>query len=110
MSTLPVTANFVLPHAVGEGPWECRNPLAEHFGQLVVKQMELTTTSLHESARFTCACGYVYTRSISSSGRIGNPKFRDFGPLLAYSADSDQPFRPIVITDSGDPDHGVHAA
>jgi hypothetical protein len=28
----------------------------------------------------------------------------------AYSADPDQPFRPIVITDSGDRDHGVHSA
>jgi hypothetical protein len=28
----------------------------------------------------------------------------------AYSVDPDQPFRPIVITDSGDPDHGVHYA
>jgi mercuric ion transport protein len=30
--------------------------------------------------------------------------------LTAYSIDPDQPFRPIVITDSGDPDHGVHPA
>jgi hypothetical protein len=28
----------------------------------------------------------------------------------AHSADPDQPFRPIVITDSGDPDHAVHYA
>jgi CheY-like chemotaxis protein len=28
----------------------------------------------------------------------------------AYSADPDQPFRPIAITDSGDPDHAVHCA
>jgi Thiamine pyrophosphate enzyme, C-terminal TPP binding domain len=28
----------------------------------------------------------------------------------AYSADPDQPFRPIVITDSGDRDHDVHRA
>jgi transposase len=31
-------------------------------------------------------------------------------PARAYSVDPDQPFRPIVITDSGDPDHGVHRA
>jgi hypothetical protein len=30
--------------------------------------------------------------------------------LTAYSADPDQPFRPIAITDSGDPDHAVHYA
>jgi hypothetical protein len=30
--------------------------------------------------------------------------------LFAYSVDPDQPFRPIVITESGDPDHGVHPA
>jgi hypothetical protein len=39
------------------------------------------------------------------------------GPLLvgspaktAHSADPDQPFRPIAITDSGDPDHAAHYA
>jgi hypothetical protein len=30
--------------------------------------------------------------------------------LAADSADPDQPFRPIAITDSGDPDHAVHYA
>jgi hypothetical protein len=30
--------------------------------------------------------------------------------LSAHSADPDQPFRPIVITDSGDLDHAVHYA
>jgi hypothetical protein len=29
---------------------------------------------------------------------------------IAYSVDPDQPFRPIVITDSGDRDHVVHYA
>jgi len=29
---------------------------------------------------------------------------------IADSADPDQPFRPIAITDSGDPDHVVHYA
>ncbi len=33
-----------------------------------------------------------------------------FRPQAADSADPDQPFRPIVITDSGDPDHAVHPA
>jgi hypothetical protein len=28
--------------------------------------------------------------------------------LAAHFADPDQPFRPIAITDSGDPDHAVH--
>jgi len=30
--------------------------------------------------------------------------------MAAHSADPDQPFRPIAITDSGDPDHAVHYA
>jgi hypothetical protein len=37
-----------------------------------------------------------------------------YGPIfdggLAHSVDPDQPFRPIAITDSGDPDHAVHYA
>jgi hypothetical protein len=33
-----------------------------------------------------------------------------FAQLRAYSVDPDQPFQPIVITDSSDPDHGVHPA
>jgi hypothetical protein len=32
------------------------------------------------------------------------------GNLCAHSADPDQPFRPIAITDSGDLDHAVHPA
>jgi hypothetical protein len=36
--------------------------------------------------------------------------FRNFEIHGAYSVDPDQPFQPIVITDSGDPDHGVHRA
>jgi hypothetical protein len=38
---------------------------------------------------------------------------RSFAAFLgrsAQSVDPDQPFRPIVITNSGDPDHGVHLA
>jgi len=30
--------------------------------------------------------------------------------VRAHSVDPDQPFRPIAITDSGDPDHAVHCA
>jgi hypothetical protein len=30
--------------------------------------------------------------------------------LVADSVDPEQPFRPIAITDSGDPDHAVHYA
>jgi hypothetical protein len=32
------------------------------------------------------------------------------GAVPAHSVDPDQPFRPIAITDSGDPDHAVHYA
>jgi cytochrome c2 len=44
---------------------------------------------------------------------VKDPKQR--ADLIAYletahSADPDQPFRPIAITDSGDPDHAVHDA
>jgi plasmid replication initiation protein len=37
-------------------------------------------------------------------------ELREKGANDAHSADPDQPFRPIVITDSGDPDHAVHPA
>jgi len=33
-----------------------------------------------------------------------------FTVAAAHSVDPDQPFRPIAITDSGDPDHAVHYA
>jgi hypothetical protein len=36
--------------------------------------------------------------------------FLGFPKSSADSADPDQPFRPIAITDSGDPDHAAHYA
>jgi len=40
----------------------------------------------------------------------GRPKLGVVAREVAHSADPDQPFRPIVITDSGDLDHAVHLA
>ena len=48
-------------------------------------------------------------RAVDQDGVVLDIWFRH-DAMPAYSVDPDQPFRPIVITDSGDPDHGVHLA
>jgi hypothetical protein len=58
----------------------------------------------------------IYIASESSFHRVlrahgqMNRRGRAQPPRTAHSADPDQPFRPIAITDSGDPDHAVHYA
>jgi hypothetical protein len=51
------------------------------------------------------ACRAVTTGAIDHSGISSR-----ICSVNAYSADPDQPFRAIVITESGDPDHAVHHA
>ena len=67
----------------GPGPWPCRNPVAGHCGADVIRDVEIRRDRGTLYGDFACACGYLYTRSRSPEGVIGEPKYRRFGPLLA---------------------------
>ncbi len=67
----------------GPGPWLCRNPAADHHGQAVIGEIELRRDRGIVYGDFACSCGYLYTRSRSPEGVIGEPRYRRFGPLLA---------------------------
>lgn len=68
--------------AFGDGPWPCRNPLAHHRGQAVIRDVKAYRNKGALIGSFQCICGYVYTRGISRSGALGPPRFREGGPLL----------------------------
>ncbi|WP_308388902.1 TnsD family Tn7-like transposition protein [Acidithiobacillus sp. AMEEHan] len=50
-----------------EGPWECLNHLAEHFGRKVVESLTVRREMDRFVGRFSCACGCSYTRVAGSS-------------------------------------------
>ncbi len=63
----------------GPGPWPCRNPLVEHFGQPVI-----TNCKLHEEGGkiigvFRCSCGYAFSTAPEPASRT---RILDFGPLF----------------------------
>ena len=63
----------------GLGPWHCRNPLAEHYGQPMV---QLAGTH-HEGGKliglFSCSCGYMFSLA---AGPDSKPRILDLGPLF----------------------------
>lgn len=66
----------------GTGPWVCRNPMADHYGQSVIESPRLRRGGDVVYGDFACECGYLYTRRCSANGEIGEPRYRRFGPLL----------------------------
>jgi Tn7-like transposition protein D/TniQ len=67
----------------GPPPWPCLNPLSDHYGRHVVTRSERLRNVLGvEQARFSCRCGYEYTRSSHPDGTLGNPAVFEFGPAL----------------------------
>lgn len=67
----------------GSGPWPCLNPASDHYRKNVITQVIRSFTSRDGcQARFTCSCGYVYTRRTYADGSLSPPRFRKFGPLL----------------------------
>lgn len=65
------------------GPWPCRNPLAPHHGEMVVKNLRVYRNKGPRVGVFTCECGYAYTRSIDHMDQLGPARFKEYGPLLA---------------------------
>lgn len=75
-----VVTKFTAPF--GTGPWECRNPLADHFGRPVVTDLRVVANHGGQIGKFVCSCGYVYARGRSAVGDIGHPVYSSYGPLL----------------------------
>lgn len=63
----------------GVGPWPCRNPLAEHYGQPVVQLAGSHRDGGKLIGRFTCSCGYEF--SITDMPK-SKPRILDLGPLF----------------------------
>jgi hypothetical protein len=63
----------------GPGPWPCRNPLSEHYGQAVITNCKLYKRYDGKGktmGTFRCSCGYVFS---TSPGREDRAKILDFG-------------------------------
>lgn len=66
----------------GLGPWLCRNPLADHFGEATICDPVFNTLYGHVTARFQCSCGYIYTQKHRSDGSKDKPRLYRFGETL----------------------------
>ena len=72
-----------IPPPFGTGPWECVNPLADHYGDAVVTELRrLQIGSGMIRGWFDCDCGCGYTRVCNPDGGLGRPMVRHYGPLL----------------------------
>lgn len=67
----------------GPGPWECLNPFAPHFGDVVVTDLRVRRDRLLLYGDFECGCGYVYTRRRDVDGTAGPARYRSYGPSFA---------------------------
>lgn len=63
----------------GKGPWPCFNRMAGHYGQDVVREIAVRREQNRVVGRFSCDCGFVYSREMGSKD---SPRILDFGPLL----------------------------
>ncbi len=76
LNALP-TAEPVAPFGIG--PWPCRNPLANHFGQAVMTDCRTREESGKTIGVFRCACGYAFSRAMPPGSRVC---ILDLGPLF----------------------------
>lgn len=67
----------------GNGPWPCRNPLADHQNKLVIQSITQHRNHGKNVGVFSCSCGYAYTRCFDPvSGHLGPPRFLRYGVSL----------------------------
>jgi hypothetical protein len=67
------------PQPFGTGPWPCRNPLAEHFGQPVITECRKHKEGGKTIGVFACGCGYVFARATEPGSRV---RILDLGHLF----------------------------
>lgn len=72
------------PSPFGIGPWPCKNPLADHCGQMTIMATESSFKSTRGIlwVRFLCSCGHVYKRAQLPDGTIGRTLTVRYGPTL----------------------------
>lgn len=80
---------FRAPCAFGAGPWPCPNWLADHHNENVVSKYEDISDHRHPDRtirRFSCDCGFIFTRYAAPVQ--GQKDFRvvDFGPCFPARA------------------------
>jgi hypothetical protein len=75
----------------GVGPWPCQNPLADHCGQMMIRDCKLSEEKGEVSGIFRCPCGYAFSRSSALVSRVN---VLDFGPLFETR------LRELVLTGS----------
>lgn len=48
----------------GEAPYHCLNPVADHYKERVITDMQISlcTDTRHPVATFSCPCGFIYSR------------------------------------------------
>jgi hypothetical protein len=66
-----------LPQPFGSGPWPCRNHLAAHFGQPVIRECQTHQEGGKTIGVFRCACGYAFSQAAGVGSR---PRILDLGP------------------------------
>lgn len=67
----------------GGGPWECRNPVVDHAGQPMIGTVAVRRDRDIVYGDFQCGCGYLYTVAKDRDGKVGQPRYRRFGPTFA---------------------------
>lgn len=81
-------SQYTANNPFGEGPWPCLNWHAKHYRRSVVTQMTAVATKgvkAFNVARFTCDCGFVYTRDVDADPMTYS-RIVKFGPLFASQA------------------------
>jgi hypothetical protein len=63
----------------GLGPWSCRNPLADHHGQLVITDCSTHKERSKTIGVFRCVCGYAFSTAPEPGSLV---KILDLGPLF----------------------------
>lgn len=84
----------------GHGPWPCLNCVADHYGELVVEQINVQTYHRHRAEPvgvFACGCGFVYARR--GLDRTSDDRHR-YDYVLTYGATWDEGLRTIWADDA----------
>ncbi|MBB4825593.1 transposase-like protein [Sporosarcina luteola] len=70
----------------GQAPYYCLNPAAEHYKQLVISNVAVTTCTdtRNPVGTFSCDCGFVYSRrgpDVDKSAALKVGRIKNFGPV-----------------------------
>lgn len=76
LNTAPVIERY---DPFGGGPWRCRNPLADHYGQLVICSCSTHREGGKIIGVFRCSCGYAFSQAENSDGKI---RILNLGPAF----------------------------